>query len=116
MNLLQKRTREQQMTFLSFLSTYHVYLYQTCVIVFCKVLTPTHFRSKIILFSKKMVRWLKDGPHQKFLNNLFETKQLNEDSESSIVHNQYEIFQPFTRNTFCKHFNETRQKFLVSCK
>lgn len=64
-----------------------------------------------------MVRWLKTGPEQKFLDGLFEKGELKEHSTSSEAYENYEMFQRVSKNVFSKHFNETKQNFLTpSCK
>lgn len=55
--------------------------------------------------------WKSDGEEQKFLEKLFQEKDVNYAMKPGDVQKMYPTFHGFTAATFLNHWNKTKQMF-----
>lgn len=55
--------------------------------------------------------WRGNGEEQKFLEKLFQEKEVNSMMKPSVVQQKYPKFKGFTSAVFRKHFNKTKLMF-----
>ena len=60
--------------------------------------------------------WKSTGEEQKYLEKLFQEKEVNSSMKPSVVQKKYPQFIGFISATFRKHWNKTKQMFDANCK
>ena len=61
-----------------------------------------------------MPKWMKDGEAQKYLESLFESKELKDSDKPKDIYEKYACFRDFSLDVFRKTFALTKKEFINS--